>query len=162
MKLLLICACAFASLLFADDSKSLLPATNKAESWRFEQHEGGKGSLKATDDAIELTVAEVDGTDWHVQAIRTGLDLKNGKQYVLKFQAKASESRSIGVNAGIDEEDWHNIGLQESAFLSKEYKPFEFTFTADGVAAEKKNRIALVLGDSKGTVTVKNMTLTEK
>jgi len=162
MKMLVLCTYAFAALLLADEAKSLLPATNKAESWRFEQHEGGKGSLKAADDAIEFTVSEVDGTDWHVQAIQTGLDLKNGKQYVLKFQAKASESRSIGVNAGIDEEDWHTIGLQDSAFLGKEYKPFEFSFTADNVAAEKKNRVALVLGDSKGTVTVKNMTLTEK
>ena len=161
MKTLVVCACAVAALLLADDSKSLLPAPEKAESWRFEQHEGGKGSLKAVDGAIEFTVSEIDGTDWHVQAIQTGLDLKEGQQYVLKFQAKASESRSIGVNAGIDEEDWHTIGLQDSAFLGKEYKPFEFTFTAENVAA-KKNRIALVLGDNKGTVTVKEMTLKTK
>jgi hypothetical protein len=161
MKVLGIVACACAALLLAADEKSLLKPTNKAESWRFEQHEGGKGSLKATDEAIEFTVSEIDGTDWHVQAIQTELDLTNGKQYVLKFQAKASESRPIGVSANIDEEDWHNIGLQESVFLGTEFKPYEFTFTADQVSP-KKNRIGIVLGDSKGTVTIKDMTLTAK
>ena len=58
MKTLVICACAVAASLLADDSKSLLPAPEKAESWRFEQHEGGKGSLKAVDGAIEVAGAD--------------------------------------------------------------------------------------------------------
>lgn len=161
MKILMIAACAVGALLLAD-AKSLLGPTNKAETWRFEQHEGGKGSLKAEGDAMVFTIAEVDGTGWHVQAIQTGLDLKEGKEYTLKFEAKANESRSIGVSANIDEEDWHNIGLQETAFLGTEFKPFEFSFTASSVAENKKNRVSLTFGESKGTVTVKNMTLTAK
>jgi hypothetical protein len=161
MKVLSVVALVFSSLLLAADEKSLLSPTDKADSWRLEQHEGGKGSLRPANDGMEFTVSAVDGPEWHVQAVQTNLDLVEGKKYVLKFQAKASENRSINVSANIDQEDWHAIGLQETVLLGKEYKPFEFIFTAENVVP-KKNRIGLALGESKGTVTVKDMTLTAK
>lgn len=144
-----------------DDAPNLLKPTNKAESWRFEQHEKGKGEMKVDGDAIHFIVKEVDGVDWHVQAIQTDLDLKEGKEYVLKLKAKASEDRSIGVHAMIDQEDWRQIGLGETAYLTKEYKDYEYTFVASGVV-EKKNRIAIVMGLEKGEVWIQEMTLTEK
>lgn len=147
--------------LLAADAKNLLKPTNKPESWRFEQHEGGKGGLKAEGDAIAFEVTNVTGTDWHVQAYQVDLDLAEGKEYVVKFQIKASENRSLMVAAGIDQDDWHGIGLNESLFVGKEYKPYEITFRAENVAP-KKNRIGFVLGESKGTVFVKDFTLTAK
>lgn len=160
----LVCALALMAsfLALAEESKSLLKPTNKVESWRFEQHEGGTGSLKADGDAIAFTVTEADGTDWHVQAVQTGLDLKAGNEYVVKFQIKASESRSVGLHGNIDQEDWHSIGLHETVFASTEFKPHEFTFTASDVAPNGKNRISFVLGEGKGTVWVKDLTLTAK
>jgi hypothetical protein len=151
----------FLAFIAFEDAPNLLKPTNKVESWRFEQHEGGKGEIKVDGDAIKFTVKESDGTDWHVQAVQTDLDLKEGKEYTVKFKAKASTDRSVGVHAGIDQEDWHQIGLGDSAYLTKEFKDQSFTFTATGVVA-KKNRIAIVLGLDKGDVWIKDMTLTEK
>lgn len=151
----------FLALVALDDAPNMLKATNKTESWRLEQHDGGKGEMKVDGDAIKFSVTAVDGTDWHVQAIQTDLDLKEGKEYIVKFKAKASEDRSVGVHAGIDQEDWHQIGLGDSAYLSKEFKEHTFTFTATGIVA-KKNRIAIVMGLDKGDVWIKEMTLTEK
>ena len=144
------------------DTKNLLPPTNKPDSWRFEQHESAKGNIKAEGDAIALTVTETDGTEWHVQAARPNLDLKEGKQYTFAFKAKADADRSIQVNAMIDQDDWHNIGLSETLELTKDWKPFEYTFTAENVAGMKKNRITVVIGNEKGTVLIKEMTLIEK
>ena len=62
----------------------------------------------------------------------------------------------------IDQDDWHAIGLQENVDLTKEWKDYQYTFKAEGVAAMKKNRITLVLGNEKGTVWVKEMVLAEK
>lgn len=144
-----------------DESPNLLKPTNKVESWRFEKVDPCKGEAKVDGDAIKFSVAELDGTDWHLQAVQTDLDLKEGKEYVLKFKAKASTDRAIGVNAMIDQEDWHQVGLGDMAFLGKEYKEKEFTFTASSVVA-KKNRISIVLGGEKGDVWIKDMILTEK
>jgi Carbohydrate binding domain len=161
MKSLSVVAFSIISLVFAEAGDNLLKPTNKAESWRFEQHEGGKGSMKADGDAMVFTITDVDGTDWHVQAVQPDLDLVADKEYVLKFQIKASEDRNVQVSAMIDKDDWHAIGLAETISVGQEFKNQEFTFKAENVA-EKKNRISLALGDAKGTVTVKDMTLTAK
>jgi hypothetical protein len=148
-------------LAVADEPKNLLNPTNKVESWRWEEHEGGKGAVKADGDAIVFHVAKVTGTDWHVQAVQTNLDLKDGHEYTLKFKAKCDSGCTIGINAMIDQEDWHQIGLNEQITTSKEYKEYQYTFRADGVVP-KKNRISVLLGFEAGTVFVKDMTLTEK
>ena len=125
----------------------------------MEQAETGKGAVKVEDETAIFTVTEVSGTDWHVQAVQADLNLIEGKEYTLTFQAKADSARSIGINAMIDQDDWHPIGLSEEPFLGKEFDTYKFTFRAEGVAS-KKNRISVALGGSKGIVTIKSMTLT--
>ena len=137
---------------------NILKPANDAKNWRFEQHEDGKGKIGVEGDAILFEVTNVDGTEWHVQAFQTPLDLKDGKEYTLTFKAKAEEMREVEVQAGIDEEDWHMIGLQEKAELTKEWKDYKYTFTANDVKANK-NRIGFVLGGAKGKVWVKDLVL---
>jgi hypothetical protein len=149
-------------LAFADAPKSLLKPLNKMESWRLEEHEGGKGTLKVDGETVVIASTKVTGTDWHVQMVMTDLDLKDGQDYVLKFKAKAKEACQVGVNAMIDEEDWHQIGLGEQITIGKGYSNFEFQFRADGVSPKKKNRISFVLGFETCEVTIKDMTLTAK
>jgi len=141
---------------FAADN--MLKPANKVESWRFEQHEEGKGKISVDGDAILFDVTNADGTDWHVQAFQTPLDLKDGKEYTLTFKAKADEAREVDVEAGIDQEDWHMIGLQEKVELGKDWKEYKYTFTANDVKANK-NRVGLVLGGAKGKVWVKDLVL---
>ena len=140
---------------------NILKPANDPKNWRFEQHEDGKGKIAVDGDAILFEVTNVDGTEWHVQAFQTPLDLKDGKEYTLTFKAKADEMREVEVQAGIDEEDWHMIGLQEKAELTKEWKDYKFTFTANDVKASK-NRIGFVLGGAKGKVWVKDLALKAK
>jgi hypothetical protein len=150
------------ALAAAGDKANLLKPTNQVGSWRFEQHEQAKGAAKAADDAIEFEVTNADGEAWHVQAVQTGLDLKDGKAYVLRYKAKAEPARSIQVNAMIDQDDWHQIGLSEDVELTKDWKDYSTTFTAMDANKEKKNRVTFVLGGEKGKVWVKDATLTEK
>jgi hypothetical protein len=156
-------ACLLASAADAPkaDAKNLLKPTNKPDSWRFEQNESGKGTMAADGDAIVFEVTAVDGTDWHVQVYQTDLDLKDGKEYVVTFKAKASAERPVHLNAMIHQEDWHPIGLEENVDLSKDWKDYKYEFKAENTVA-KKNRIGLQLGNEKGKVWVKDMMLTEK
>lgn len=143
------------------DAKNLLKPTNKPESWRFEQHEAGKGAAAADGDAIAFDVTAVDGTDWHVQAYQIDLPLKDGKEYVVTFKAKASADRSVRLNAGIDQDDWHMIGLDEEVNLTKDWKEYKHEFKADQTVANK-NRVGFQLGQEKGKVWVKELVLAEK
>jgi hypothetical protein len=162
-RLLATSAMLFAPVIavFADDAKNLLKPINKAESWRFEEHEGGKGTLKLADDSVVFDATKVTGTNWHVQAFQVDLDLKEGAEYTLKLKAAASQPRKVLLVAMIDADDWHEIGLHEDLDVGKEVRSFEFTFRATGVLP-KKNRIGFVMGDETGDLIVKEMTLTEK
>jgi|SRR6266571_4561856 len=146
------------SLRVASAADNLLKPANKVENWRFEQHEDGKGKISVDGDAVLFDVTNADGTEWHVQAFQTPLDLKDGKEYTITFKAKADDTREVGVQAGIDEEDWHMIGLDEKAELGKDWKEYKYTFTANDVKANK-NRVGFVLGGAKGKVWVKDLVL---
>lgn len=135
---------------------NVLQKTDDVKSWRLEQHETAKGTIAAEDGAIAFDVTKEDGNDWHVQAFQTPVTLKKDVEYVVTFKAKAAAERAVKVQAGIDEEDWHNVGLDEEVTLGKQWKDYEYKFTADNVSATK-NRVGFVLGMAKGKVWVKDL-----
>jgi hypothetical protein len=145
----------------AQAAENMLKPTNKADSWRFEQHNDGKGTMTVDGDAIVFTVTTPGADAWNVQVFQVNLDLKAGKEYTVTFKAKADAPRSMNVWAGIDEEDWHNIGLDEAVELTKEFKEFKFTFTPSDVRANK-NRIGFIIGGEKGKISVQDVKLVAK
>jgi hypothetical protein len=151
----------FAAALFFVEPVNLLKPTNKEDSWRLEKAGDTKSEMVIEEESVVFRTSVVDSTDWHVQAIQTNLDLKDGKTYVIKFKAKSPEELAIMVNAMIDQDDWHQIGLNEEVQLKKEFKEYSFEFTASDTVA-MKNRISFVLGSAKGTVFIKELTLTAK
>ena len=135
-----------------------LRATNKTESWRFETTADGKGSMKAEGDAITFVTSETSGENWHVQAYQAGLKLEEGADYKVTFEIKSPESKTVLLVAQINEEDWHEIGLHEEIYASKDWSKEEISFTAQDIV-NNKNRIGFILGEEKGSVSIKNMKL---
>jgi Carbohydrate binding domain len=143
------------------ETKNLLKPTNEPDSWVFELNDAGKGEMSVDGDAIVFHTTETTGTDWHVQAYQPEIDLKDGQDYVVKFQMKSAEPVKLLLVGNINEDDWHEVGLHEDLEPTDKFKDYEFEFTAHDVV-EKNNRIGFVLGIDKGVVSVKSMTLTEK
>ena len=144
----------------AQETKNLLKKTNDTESWNFETHEDGKGSIKATKESIVFSSDELPGENWHVQVYQVDLDLKSGTKYKVAFEVRAPKSREISLSAMLNEDPWESIGLDESIYATKEWKKHEFTFTAVDASTTKQNRIGFRLGEDVGPVEIKNMTLT--
>lgn len=142
-------------------AKNLLQPTNELESWVFELYGDGDGDMKVVEDTIVFTTSTSDGTDWHVQAYQPNLDLKEGKEYVVKFQMKSPQEVTLLLVAQIHQEDWHEIGLHEELQPGKEFEDYEFEFTANDVV-DGNNRIGFVLGMGEGDVVVKDMSLMDK
>ena len=146
----------------ADVAKyGLLKPTNGEDTWVFEINGEGKGAMWIIDEAAIFLISNVTGTNWHVQANQHGLDLEEGKEYVAKFQLKSPEELNLLLLATIDEGDYHGVGLTEEVAATKEYKDYEYTFTASNVV-KGNNRIGFALGDGKGIVYVKNFSLKAK
>ena len=149
-----------ATLVAADKPAvvNLLKPAGDVKNWRFEQHEEAKGNLVAADGAVVLEVTKDDGTDWHVQAFQTAVNLKDATEYVVTFKAKSDVERVAKVQAAIDVDDWHVVGLDEEVSLTKEWKDYEYKFTASETKA-MMNRVGFVVGMAKGKVYVKDLVL---
>ena len=147
--------------VIGEEKKNLAKPAKDPGSWRLERLETAKAEMIPEGDAIVITIKEVSGTDWHVQAVQTGFNLAEGKDYVLSFKAKASSDRNVPVNAMVDQEDWHTIGLTETAEVTTEWKDFSYEFKTEKVAKDK-NRISLILGGDKGKVWIKDVQLIAK
>jgi hypothetical protein len=144
----------------ADTAKNLLKEPSQLSAWRLEQHEQGMGSMMSDGETIAFNVTTPGAEHWHVQAFLTASNWRKGKAYTFTYKAKGDPERSITADAGIDEEDWHGVGLREEIGLTTDWKEQTHTFKAENVAQGGKNRIGFILGAGKGKVWVKDLTLT--
>ena len=121
-----------------------------ASAWSIE-HQGTSEAAIADAVPLRVSITKIDGTGWHVQVHQTGLDLTSGDTYTVSFRAKADAPRLLPVNAGLDQADWHNVGLDATAALTTKWQTFRYTFTAHD-AVPQHSRLAFVLGGQTGTV----------
>jgi len=103
-----------------------------------------------------VTVKQVDGTDWHVQIHVTGLTFKEGDTYTVSFRAKADKPRAMAVGAGLDQADWHNIGLAATSGVTADWKEFHYTFDARNTVVGH-GRVAFTLGNQTGEVDIADL-----
>ena len=92
----------------ASAADNILKPANKAENWRFEQHEDGKGKISVDGDAILFDVTNVDGTEWHVQAFQTPL----APQPAAPQSAGHTQHRQAPTRPALHEQQKPRIGLR--------------------------------------------------
>lgn len=137
----------------------VLKPTPDPSSWYLEQHNPDTaGTLASDGNALLINVSAVDSTNWHVQLTQAGLAMHDGETYTLSFRAKADAPRTMDLYAGLDQADWHHVGLDTSANLTTDWQTFQFTFDASGTEPNH-NRITFVLGDKVGQVWLSNVQL---
>ena len=137
---------------------SILKPTANPANWSLETRTGTAAALSTDGDALKISVTKVDGTNWHVQIHQTGLTLKDGAVYTVSFRAKADPPLPIGIDTAIDEADWHNTGLSQSATPGANWKSYWFSFTArDAIAGHC--RLSFALGAQPGTIWLSDVKL---
>ncbi|WP_437223991.1 hypothetical protein SH661x_003439 [Planctomicrobium sp. SH661] len=139
-------------------SRNLLHAAHQPAAWRIDEIEGGKGMIMGDQDSVQFVVMNVDAVPSHLQVFQGDLDLHDGESYVVSGKIKASVPRSVLLTATIDEDDWHGIGLHEEIHLTEEYIPFEYTFRVSDTV-RRKNRLGFIIGNTLGTIWVRDITL---
>ncbi len=140
---------------------NLLSPSTGLDGWRLETAEGGVGSIRSHEGAIEFNTTKVTGTNWHVHGYQSPVELEEGGEYVLKFKLKSPDRCPVTVIALINQADWHEVGLNEYIHPTTEYTEQEFTFRAHSVVPGN-NRISFELGESTGRVYVKDIELKKK
>lgn len=109
--------------------------------WVLEAPAPAQGTLEVVDDpehgrVLHARLTEVGREAWHFQVHQTGHTLEDGRLYTVSFLAKADPPRTISVNVRYDVADWRMVGLNERIDLDEQWRPFEFTFRAQGPLPE--------------------------
>ncbi len=101
-------------------------------------------------------VTQSTGTDWHAQALLTGIALENDQTYTLRFTAAAPQDHPARVSMD-SSMDYRNVGLGQSIVLTPEPRRFEMIFI--GTDVDTDNRIAINLGGQTGRVRITDVDL---
>jgi len=125
---------------------------NPSGLWKLEVHGTAQAVLVAERNTAQVTVAQVDGTGWHVQLMQLFDDLAADSSYRVRFRARANAPRTMVLCGHIHEPDWRGIGLGETVQLTEDWNSCEFSFRAKDLA--KVNRITFLLGEQAGTVSI--------
>ncbi|MBP7051837.1 MAG: carbohydrate binding domain-containing protein [Phycisphaerae bacterium] len=104
--------------------------------WNLEQHENCRATLShregSSDNAIQISIAQADETQWHLQFTQGGFKTTAGRYYTLSFEAAGSKARAIGCTVSQAHDPWGNLGLSRSVSLGTDWQTFKFGFVATG------------------------------
>ncbi|MBN2133395.1 MAG: carbohydrate binding domain-containing protein, partial [Sedimentisphaerales bacterium] len=121
---------------------------NVPRHWNLEQHENCRAVLSHPSslprDAMQIDVAKVDDTGWHLQLTQGELEIVEGRYYTLSFEAAAKAKRQISCGVSQAHAPWSNLGLSRSVDLGTEWQTFKLGFTA--TSADENARISFAFG----------------
>ena len=132
--------------------------------WGLRVQDGSKADLlfpQEDPEVVRIAITQV-GSDipWNVQLNQVPLQIKNNHEYVLRFRARADDSRSMVIAVGQTYDPWQTIGLYHPVRLTDEWQDHEFSFRAE--ADEPHARVYFDLGESVVPVEIADVQLRHK
>ncbi len=138
-----------------------------AASWKLEVQKIAAAQTEVTDQpppgglsgkVLRVKIGKGGDQSWHIQLHQGGLTLTEGQPYTLSFWARSSDKRGLGINATLDQPDWHNLGLSQRVELDRDWRSYRFNFTASKTV-KSHGRVAFLLGGNGAAVELAGVTL---
>jgi hypothetical protein len=129
--------------------------------WRLDQQGSTKGQIAVDGDAIRVKIDQIDGISFHLELYQHSTTLIGGRRYRVRFKAKSDNPIVFKVAAIINHPDWHNLGLNEETGTTREWKDFDYTFTATGADGQGDKVPSFLIGYTVGTLWIKDLLVEE-
>jgi hypothetical protein len=142
-------------------SGNLVKPITQIGQWNWQDTSPAKAALSAEGDALRCDITEVDGTDWHVQYMFQKITLVEGRQYRIRFNARASRDFVIRLVATNGWSGQDALGLNKEIALIGRWMPYDFTFTAEKTNGRPDRVPIFVMGTAVGTVWIKDVVMEE-
>ncbi|BCW95287.1 MAG: carbohydrate binding domain-containing protein [Fimbriimonadales bacterium] len=103
--------------------------------WNVEQHGGAQLHAEVSPTgyngapSVRLRATQTSPTDWHGQFNQPQLRFEAGRIYTLRFAARASSPRRIGLSVMQARAPWEWLGFSQEIALDAQWRVFEFSFT---------------------------------
>jgi len=115
--------------------------------WWFRTGQGADAEMVSPDpEVLRVNIRKSTGTAYDVQLNLTNLKLDAGKQYRVKFRARADASRVVSAGVSQSHEPWNGLGLYSNVDLTPEWKDYQLDFAS--AASENNARIHFDAGAS--------------
>jgi hypothetical protein len=140
------------------------PITNVGSSntgWNCSSDTAMKPSFTSEGDALRVDIPQIDGKDYDVQCFYAGVKAKEGAQYKLSFEAKASQEDVVHLQAVAETRGFPSIGLDTPVPLVTKWVQYSYTFTAQGLNGRTAHIPLFMLGTSTGTVWIRKVVVEE-
>ncbi len=130
--------------------------------WQFYVHEGNDATLtfpsgQPQSMRIDITKAATN-EDWHINLLQIGFTFKADQPYVLKFLARADQTRQIDVGITQNYAPWDSVGgAWQIIELTPEWQPFQIEFVPK--MNESRARLVFSLGTNENSVELTKITL---
>ncbi|SET59264.1 carbohydrate binding domain-containing protein, partial [Thalassotalea agarivorans] len=134
------------------------PSTELLGNSSFDSSEGWGGTdgmAESIVDGIFSANVAVAGNPWDV-SLKQNLTLVADTDYVLTFDARSDDSRSIIAGLGLDQDPWTNV--TETVNLTTEWTTYTLYLTTTGFGGEN-NRVFFDMGAEAGQVQLDNVSL---
>lgn len=128
------------------------------DDWNLNLQSTAAGSLSRAGNKLSIQITQGGSESWHVQLVKPGISLEQGKMYRLTFKASSAAGKSASAYIGRNHDPWSAYSGYLSFTTSASEEEFSLTFTmkeADDPAA----RIVFDLGISAATVTISDIKL---
>jgi len=141
---------------------NLLPATTQASGWTVQQLGGVKavGDSGGQTNGVRVSVAQVDGTNWHASLVSPPIEVMDGRPYTLTFVARSSAPEQIDYDFTITDGDYHTTGLYARADLTPAWHKFRYTFQAVNSSGHHTH-FNFIMGYKPGTVWISSVKCVE-
>jgi endoglucanase len=129
------------------------------DGWGMNNQQGGAAQITRTDNTLTINITSGGTAGWHVQLMRGGISLQEGKKYRFSFKAKADEARSATVYIGMSKDPWSAYSGYNGLSLADTFAVYTYVF--DMGATDNTARMVFDFGNSTVNVSVTDILIEE-
>jgi len=123
-------------------------AGGQSDGWFLSNNDASAQSAMAVANSrVTVTVTRPGIQGWHIQLIRSGMQIEKGKTYRVTFNASSpdSDNRSLDVAVTRNADPWTSYGSQ-SVTIDKSHSDYNLLFTS--AHTDSQARIVFSLGNA--------------
>jgi endoglucanase len=129
------------------------------DGWSMNNQQGGAAQITRTDNTLNVNITSGGTAGWHVQLVKGGISLQEGKKYRFSFKAKAEEARSATVYIGMSKDPWSAYSGYNGLSLADTFVVYTYVF--DMGATDNTARMVFDFGNSTVNVSVTEIMIEE-
>lgn len=130
--------------------------------WRVETYQDARAHLvPLPDGGLRLQIDSLaDGEPWQIVLLNSHAPVRQGRGYILSFQARSDKPRTLSVALTRPVEPFANLGLWRTISLTNEWQWHRHEFEATG--DEEEGRLYFAAGAHRAALEIKDIRLEER